>query len=63
LKAIYRGHWKSGLEEQKKAEEEQRFVEENHKLVYLFLNKRRLKVDDWYDILILDYLMQLWRIL
>lgn len=43
-------------------DEERAFAEKHHKLVYSFLNSRRLREDDWYDIIIFGYLhaVQVW---
>ena len=37
-------------------EKEQKFAEENHELVYSFLNEKRLNEDDFYDVVIFGYL-------
>lgn len=36
-------------------EEEQKFAEENHYLIAKYLKKRRLPVDEWYDIVVFRY--------
>ena len=36
--------------------EEQRFAEENHDLVYAFLNEKSLSEDEYYDVVIFGYL-------
>lgn len=36
--------------------EEQRFAEENHDLVYAFLNEKKLSEDEYYDVVIFGYL-------
>lgn len=35
---------------------EREFAAENHGLIYSFLNKYRLSIDDWYDVVIFAYL-------
>jgi len=34
---------------------EQRFAEENHDLVYAFLNEKKLSEDDYYDVVVFGY--------
>lgn len=43
-------------------DEERTFAEKNHKLVYSYLNSRRLSENDWYDVVIFGYLhaVQVW---
>lgn len=43
-------------------DEERAFAERNHKLVFAFLQSRRLSYDDWYDVVIFGYLhaVQTW---
>ena len=36
--------------------EEQDFVEENHNLIYYWLNRNKLGIDEWYDIVVFGYL-------
>ena len=36
-------------------EEEQKFAEENHFLIAKYLRKRRLPIDEWYDVVIFRY--------
>ena len=36
--------------------EEQRFAEENHDLVYAFLNEKKLSEDEYYDVVVFGYL-------
>ena len=36
--------------------EEQQFAEENHDLVYAFLNEKKLSEDDYYDVVVFGYL-------
>lgn len=36
--------------------EEQQFAEENHDLIYAFLNEKKLSEDDYYDIVVFGYL-------
>ena len=36
-------------------EEEQKFAEENHYLIAKYLRKRRLPIDEWYDVVIFRY--------
>ena len=33
-------------------EEEQKFAEENHYLIAKYLRKRRLPIDEWYDVVL-----------
>lgn len=37
-------------------DEERKFAEENHNLIYSFLQKYNLPADDWYDVIALGYL-------
>ena len=36
--------------------EEQQFAEENHNLVYAFLNEKKLPEDEYYDVVVFGYL-------
>ena len=36
--------------------EEQQFAEENHDLVYAFLNEKKLSEDEYYDVVVFGYL-------
>lgn len=36
--------------------EEQQFAEENHDLVYAFLNEKKLSADEYYDVIVFGYL-------
>lgn len=36
--------------------EKQKLAEDNHKLIYSWLNSRHLNVDEWYDIAALGYM-------
>ena len=38
------------------AKEEQQFAEENHNLVYAFLNEKKLSEDEYYDVVVFGYL-------
>lgn len=37
--------------------EEQRFAEENHHIIFLYLRDRKLDPDEWYDIVVFRYLL------
>lgn len=37
--------------------EEQRFAEENHQIIFRYLQSRKLDPDEWYDVVILRYLL------
>lgn len=57
----YGGHYKRTAKSAL-TDEERAFAEKNHKLVYSYLNSRRLSENDWYDVVIFGYLhaVQVW---
>lgn len=41
---------------QRLTEEQKVFAEENHNLIYTFLNKKNLSIDEYYDVVVMGYL-------